>query len=57
MIRALLGPYRKDANAYQEGLTAWLSQDGSAEAQAAGIVIGETLLMWRHRLKKGGDGV
>lgn len=56
-MTSLLAVQRKDASALGEGLGAWLRGEDSYEAEAAGVVVAETVLHARAWLKaqfKGG---
>lgn len=51
MIRARIMSYEENADPFVDGLRAWMNGDDSADAEAAGIMLGETILLHRDFLR------
>jgi hypothetical protein len=51
IIGAFLASHEVSADEFQYGLQRWIAGEESPEADASGIILAETFLMWRAWLK------
>lgn len=51
MIRAQIAAYEESADPLADDLRAWLAGDDSPEAEAAGILVADTILLHRNFIK------